>query len=98
MGGRRGEEHLLLDPLRVLRVLGQQEEGPGEHRGRGLMARDQQRHQVVTQLLGRDVVAWEQARSSAINLPTFSLSSGEPITSAGGQDAQSGRGLTHRRQ
>mmetsp|Transcript_47298 Transcript_47298/g.120700 ORF Transcript_47298/g.120700 Transcript_47298/m.120700 type:complete len:332 (+) Transcript_47298:87-1082(+) len=49
--------HLLLDPLRVLRVLGQQEEGPGEHRGRGLMARDQQRHQVVTQLLGRDVVA-----------------------------------------
>jgi hypothetical protein len=38
-------------------VLGQQEERPREHRGRRLVARDQQGHQVVAKLLRCDVVA-----------------------------------------
>ena len=41
---------------RDVRVLGQQVEGPRQHRCVGLVPRDEQRHQVVPQLLGGDLL------------------------------------------
>mmetsp|Transcript_7065 Transcript_7065/g.17551 ORF Transcript_7065/g.17551 Transcript_7065/m.17551 type:complete len:299 (-) Transcript_7065:979-1875(-) len=49
--------HLSLNTRLDLRVGGQEEGGPGEHRRCSLVARDEQGHEVVAELLGRDVVS-----------------------------------------
>ena len=49
--------HLLADARDDVGPVRQQVHRPREHRGRRLVARDEQRHQVVAQLLARDVVA-----------------------------------------